>query len=353
MTATSERTGDPAAAADLSSLVVDEAVDAAAGTRSAARWMASALGGIPSLAILGSIVRAPGDVGFDALELALGVALAALGAIVGVLGFARVIAPVPLEDDDVRGIDLARVPGQPYATFDELDEHIAAAYVSATQSEGQLDQSSAKSLAAQVEALCAEDYALLLEREAARASAGADLVARAERVREEAESKRRAATVTEITTAGDRDSLAVWTIQLARAHAIRRDAYRLTAADEVGRRYLHARIAAAVAVGLIAAGVVLLGLAPKTRPVPSPIGAASLSVADRWSSSTSSAASVTTTLRAARSSTKRHTRDPQSARPAARCGPGRVVVAVRQRTTPRRAGAPGLGSGRGSGQPCS
>lgn len=93
--------GGPAA-----SIVVDEAVSVVDGIRSTARWIASSFGAIPSLAVLTSIVRAPGDAGFDPLKLALGVGLAALGAATGVLFFAWVIAPVPLEDHDVRKLDL-------------------------------------------------------------------------------------------------------------------------------------------------------------------------------------------------------------------------------------------------------
>jgi hypothetical protein len=58
----------------------------------------------------------------------------------------------------------------------------------------------------------------------------------------------------------------VWAEQLARTEAIRTDAYQLKAADEVSERFLHARIAAAFAVALIATGVVLLGLAPNSKP---------------------------------------------------------------------------------------
>src|SRR4051794_26510552 len=104
--------------------VVDTARDAAAGTRAAAKWMASALGAVPSLAIIGAIVRDPGEGGFDATELAVGVGLAALGAILGVLAFARVIAPVRVEDKNVEDAHLKRIPGQPYDKADDLKTNL-------------------------------------------------------------------------------------------------------------------------------------------------------------------------------------------------------------------------------------
>lgn len=106
--------------------VVDEASAAAQGTRSAARWLASVLGGLPSLAILSAIVNAPGEAGFDVVRLSLGVGLCAVGALLAVLGFARVITPVPLEDKDLVDLDLKRIPGQPYTRFADLDRDMDA-----------------------------------------------------------------------------------------------------------------------------------------------------------------------------------------------------------------------------------
>jgi hypothetical protein len=100
--------------------IVDTARDAATGTRGAAKWMASALGAIPSLAIIGAIVRDPGEGGFDATQLALGVLLAALGAIIGVIAFARVIAPVRVEDKHLKDAHLARIPGHSYTEISTL-----------------------------------------------------------------------------------------------------------------------------------------------------------------------------------------------------------------------------------------
>jgi hypothetical protein len=249
-----------------SSEVVDEAVEAAAGTRTAARWLASALGAVPSLAVLSSVVRAPGNAGFDLATLAAGVGLAALGAIVGVLGFARVIAPVPLEDTDLRDLDLKRIPGQPYTTFDELNNHMDAIRSAAAGGEYAVAEATAAAHEAEAEAAAAEAEATRLEAEATEP--GNQEAAR--RARSTADAKRRESTAAHAQAASEAARLPIWTDQLVRREAIRRDAYRLLAADKVGRRYLQARILAVIAVGLIAAGVVLLGLAPKSSTSSAP-----------------------------------------------------------------------------------
>ena len=256
-------------AAPTSSDVVDEAVAAAAGTRTAARWIASALGGIPSLAIVGSIVRAPGDTGFDAFELAMGVALAALGALVGVLGFARVIAPIPLEDKDLRGFDLTRIPGQPYVKFEQLNKDMDDLRSAATSEEYEAAQSLRASKRAEVQAKQDEAVAKDTEEKAAAAPDDQALKQRALEARSRADESQREAAAKAAQATADAAGLAVWSEQLSRRDAIRGDAYRLKAADKVRRRYLEARIASVFSVGLIAAGVVLLGLAPNPKSAPS------------------------------------------------------------------------------------
>jgi hypothetical protein len=245
--------------------VVDEASAAAAGTRTAARWIASALGSIPSLAVLASVVRAPSEAGFDAAELAAGVALAALGGIIAVLGFARVIAPVPLEDSDLRDLDLRRIPGQPYASFDELDRDLADLRAAAVEAEYGAARSLRVSQRALLEAQRAAAAANEAEAAAAVEPGGAELERRARDARRLAEEKQRIAAAREL-EATHAAGPATWDQQLARRDAIRTKAYRLKAADEVGRRYRQAQFAAGVAVALIAAGIVLLGLAPESNP---------------------------------------------------------------------------------------
>ncbi|MFF3249109.1 hypothetical protein ACFYWY_36520 [Streptomyces sp. NPDC002870] len=240
---------------------VDEAVAAAEGTRTTARWIASSLGAIPSLAVLASVVRAPGDVGFDPVKLALGVALAALGALVGVLGFARVLAPVPLEDTDIQRLDLKRIPGQPYATFKDLDRDLKRLRDDLAEKEVEAAQSRNAAKAADSDAQQAETAA-----EAAEATADNRALRRsAEKARADATLKRSLATEQARRADADAARLTVLTDQVSRRDTIRRDAYRLKATDVVGTRYSQALIASIASVAVIAAGVTLLGLAPEPK----------------------------------------------------------------------------------------
>jgi hypothetical protein len=258
--------GDGAA----SPAVVDEAVAAADGTRAAARWIASALGAIPSLAVLASIVRAPGGSGFDPTKLAVGVGLAALGAVIGVLGFAWVLVPVPLQDSDIRNLDLKRIPGQPYTTFDELDKQLQELRQAATAEEYQATQALADAQRAEAQAQRDDAAATAAEAKAAAAPADNDFKSGAEQARARADRAKAEAAAQTAEAAADADALSTWTAQISRRDAIRRDAYRLKAADVVRSRFARACLAAVVSVGLIAAGVVLLGLAPNPPAATAP-----------------------------------------------------------------------------------
>ena len=265
---------EPASAGQASgaapSVVVDQAVTAADGTRATARWIASSLGAIPSLAVLASIVRAPGDSGFDPGILALGVALAALGAVIGVLGFAWVAVPVPLEDKDLRTLDLRRIPGQPYTSFSEFNETLnklraAGAQLEFQAAEAQGDADSAKAAAGQSEAT-----AKTAAEKAAAAPGDTTLRDAAAEARTAADRADAAASEKAAMAAAESASAATWLAQVSRRDSIRRDAYQLKASDVVRSRFKDACWGSVLAVGLIAAGVVLLGLAPKANPAPAP-----------------------------------------------------------------------------------
>ena len=250
---------------------VDEAVAAAEGTRTAARWIASSLGAIPSLAVLAAIVRAPGDSGFDPTKLAVGVALAAVGALIGVLGFAWVIAPVPLEDKDVADVDLTLIPGQPFTTFGALNQELAQLRRGAAEMESRATASLVAAKRAEALAQSKEATAKAAEAEAQAASADAELQARARAARASADEAAAEAAAAAATAAADSTELTQWQTQVARRDSIRQDAYRLKAASKVGTRYLVARWGAVLSVALVAAGVVLLGLAPNpTAPALAP-----------------------------------------------------------------------------------
>jgi hypothetical protein len=264
MTDPGTQTTAKTAAAD----VIDEASAAAVGTRKAALWIASAFGSIPGLAILSSVVRAPGTAGYDPIKLAVGVGLATIGAVIAVLGFARVIAPVPLEDKDLHDLDLRRIPGQPYARFEDLDRDMNDLRSAAVEEEYRTAQSLRASLRAKTEAEHSEAAAIDAERAAAAEPDDAQLKQRAVDARQLAERTRHAASAKEAAAAADATGSTSWDEQLMRRDEIRARAYRLKAADEVGRRYRHAQVAAAIAAGLIAAGIVLLALAPKQNAAP-------------------------------------------------------------------------------------
>jgi hypothetical protein len=267
-----------APAAFDSSEVVDEASAAAAGTRAAARWLASALGGIPSLAIVGAVVRSPGDGGFEPWKLALGVAFAALGAVIGVLAFARVLAPVPLEDKDLLkpDFDLKRIPGQPYTRYSELTKDMDAIRRAA----GDRDWEAADALRAAKQAEAEAQIADADAKEAeAAAAADPQRKPQADGARRSAQVKQHelAAKSAQATAIGS--AATIWAQQYKRRDAVRSDAYRLLASDTVGKRYSDAKGAAVLAVALIAAGVVLIGLAPKPKPAASKVSARPAAVA--------------------------------------------------------------------------
>jgi hypothetical protein len=257
-----EKGSSPAAA----EAVIDEARSAASGTRQAARWLASALGGIPSLAILTAVVRAPGDQGFDDGLLAAGVGFAALGALIGVLAFARVLAPVPLEEKDLEGFNLTRVPGQPFESYEELQNSIARLRGADRGDEVGVQRAVRKMHEAKALAAETEIAAKKAEAEAKAQPDNAELQKRAEEARTAAKLRELHAEAAAATAAAVAAGHQGWSEEFTRREHIRAEAYRLKAADEVGNRFRDSRDASIAAVVCIAAGVILLGMAPKKKP---------------------------------------------------------------------------------------
>lgn len=250
------------AAPSAESAVVDDALSAAEGTRTTAKWLASALGAIPSLAVVASIVRAPGDAGFDAALLSIGVVLAAAGAIVGVIAFARVLAPVGLEDTDVSTVSFTRLPGQSFTSWPELADQLSRVRQSETAFGVKAKAAKRVAAFAQGQAEVAREELEAAEKRSADAPNDTELKDAARSAREaHLDAKRKAVKAADVASsrADDHELMAV---QLQRLLAIRRDAYRLAATDEVGARFRTAQAAAVIAALLIAAGVILLGLAP-------------------------------------------------------------------------------------------
>ena len=225
---TGKQPADAGHASDTaSSVVIDQAVTAADGTRAAARWIASSLGAIPSLAVLASIVRAPGDSGFDPGVLALGVALAALGAVIGVLGFAWVAVPVPLEDKDLRTLDLRRIPGQPYTSFGEFNETLNKLRAAGAELEFQANEALGDADRAKAAADGSEAAAKTAAQKAAAAPADITLRDAAAQARTAADRAGAEASAKAATAAADGVAAATWLAQVSRRDSIRRDAYQL------------------------------------------------------------------------------------------------------------------------------
>lgn len=246
--------------------VVDNALSAAAGTRQAAKWIASALGALPGLTIITTLIRAP-DAGINVLLLVFGVLIAAAGAYLGTLVFGDVMAPVPLRDVDLTRYDMSLIPGQPYETYAELQADLSNARKARNDARHQANNAKVISAGAVGEAELAEKYAKGLEDRATKDPA---LKEQAKEAREVAREKQAAATAASGDTAAKEQQAVIWDKQLQGLEDIRAQAFKLKASEVVGARYNLAKLVGIAAVGLVAAGVILLALAPKTAPAETP-----------------------------------------------------------------------------------
>ena len=247
--------------------VVDDALHAAEGTRTASRWLALALGAIPSLAVLGAILRSPGDAGFNGWLLSTGVILAAIGALIGVLGFARVVAPVGLEESKVREkVPLSRLPAVSIPDWIQLDNELEGARKSLIDAE---ERSETRSEAATELKVEAQGLAAIAEESEALAKASPNDEGQGRRAAEArltSSLKEREAVAAEARATASAGRVDTWRQQVTRRLAVREQAYLLAASDEVRRRYLAAQWAAGFAVVFIASGVICLALAPNPKP---------------------------------------------------------------------------------------
>jgi len=253
---------DEKPAATPASDVVEEARSSAAGTRTTARWIASALGSIPSLTILAAIVRVPGDDGFDETKLAIGLALAALGLVVGVGAFAYVLSPDRVKEKDLEDLDLRRIPGQPFENYKTLGDHLKPLRDAEVEDRFSASRALQQAKGTDAEAAVLEGQATEME---AAAKKDPTLQDQAIQARARATAKREEANAAAARAAAASAGHEAWSEQLARAEAIRRDAYLLKASDEVDSRYKTALVALVLSVGLIAAGIFYLGTAPKPK----------------------------------------------------------------------------------------
>jgi hypothetical protein len=260
---------EPAAAEAEVKEALEDAASAAEGTRGAARWIASSLGAIPGLAVLASIVRAPGEAGFEATELTFGVFLAAAGAILGILAFANVLTPAAIEESELedQGFDVRRLPGHPFGDYPTLKQEIE-------QMRTVSGQAGFEVVTAKARAASAEERLAGREAEVDRLKDGLDAAKEAERegLQRELASARKGELELRGTLTQEKARLAGLQVhataisaQLRRRLEIRAGLYRLASSDKVRSRYEFAAGLSVVAVALVSGGLILLGLAPEDK----------------------------------------------------------------------------------------
>lgn len=275
--ATKPETDSSADSKPAAPTVVDDAMSAAEGTRTTAKWIASSLGALPGLTVVASIVRAPGEAGFDSSELALGVFLAAGGALLGILAFANVLAPAAIEEKDLKKIDVKRLPGHPFSSYDSLAKSIETLWRLKGNKDVEVAAAKAEAAAAEAKSAGAESKVLELKSSLADADDEEEKKVITAQLKE---ARKSAAALTNLTTMRKAELARLTALaeslgeQLERREALRSNLYRLAGADEVRRRYELAGGLSVFAVAAVAGGLILLGLAPKLDTN----GAASLAV---------------------------------------------------------------------------
>ena len=254
------------AAEPASTEAADEAPQAATGIRATARWMAGAFAGIPSLAVIASLIHAPGDAGFDQAQLIWGVLLAAAGALIGILAFARVLAPLALVDKNIDAIVLQQLPEARFKSYEELRKEIEFARDRVGLQRVVASDWAGWAEAADAEAVEAEATVKLLE-ELLAGEKPPDPIKHQEAV--EARRQAQSLRATAGTQKGNADiagkDLALGEQILASLETLRRGAYGLQAGKILEQKFYEARAWSALAVLLVAGGVILLALAPKPK----------------------------------------------------------------------------------------
>jgi hypothetical protein len=246
----------------------DEAHAVASGLRSTARWTAAAFAGIPSLAVVGALIRAPGDAGFDEALLIPGVLLVAAGALLGILSFADVLKPTGTSDADV--VPNTEVMGllpearfQTYAALrqalEETRDDVGRKRVLASDDAGYAEAAEAEAVQAEAAAQALDE--LLKDKP----SPPADLVEEAKQARAGARDLRAAAGMAAASSAIRSEELKLAEQRLASLDGLRRGAYGIETGRTVRERYNAASVYSIFAVGLVAAGVTCLALAPKPK----------------------------------------------------------------------------------------
>lgn len=104
--------------------VADEMVHSAVSYRRLGQLYITFLAGIPGVTLLSSVIRAPGEAGFDASKLIAGLVLVAVAVAVGLALVAWLRAPVELEDKDLTNFQMSRILGTRHGTYPSLIQHI-------------------------------------------------------------------------------------------------------------------------------------------------------------------------------------------------------------------------------------
>ncbi len=253
----------------------DEFRNAAGSMRTASKWIASAFGAIPAAVGAATLVKGPGTAGWDSLDLWLGAMFVALGAVIGIYGFAWVQFPGDLSDGSITATDMKQVPeASEFGTYDALrDElertrtNVANQRMSAADAKGIADADTA--VAADAEATLSAlvgSVTQFLPVETGEAGQTFTDQIHAARVavieaRDRAAGSDHDAAIAAASVEGD---------TLAALDGLRRAAYGAALAREIRRRFFIALAAGGVAVLFVAAGVVLLAQAPKDKPETSP-----------------------------------------------------------------------------------
>jgi len=261
-------TDSAAAKTDQDASVVEDAANSAAGLRSTARWVASALGAIPSLAILATLLKPPEDTQFDQGRLFVALALAGGAAILGIVCFSRVLRPAQLTKEDLDGFDLKKLPGSPFKDIDELRDSTDGAQQVVAVKRGEVEDADADAAFAKAESDQAKAAMEAVERSLKDNPTNPELQELARTKRESWSELDLQSRVKAAQAASGRHVLHGKEHQLNARLALLRDAYRLKTTEIVASRYEDALIACGFAVAAIVLSVYLLLTAPQKEETP-------------------------------------------------------------------------------------
>jgi hypothetical protein len=227
--------------------------------------MTAAFAGIPSLAIVAALIKGPGEAGYDELLLGLGIAAAAIGALVGILAFAEVFAPVALTDKRLSDFRMVRIAGLPkdIGSFRQLLKRIGEADGALSQAERTAMTTGPAADVAKEAAAEAEKRAEVAEKRASEPDATEEAKQQARVARENADAARLAANEASLTAGLAKADVEAASARLKRFEALKTTAYRLEAGEIVRLRFVDARAFSILAVLLVALGIGLMAVAPE------------------------------------------------------------------------------------------